>query len=231
MAHRRLEHPKHGPVHVFLPEKWDPAEGVTIFVHGFDLDGKAKPWYIDHAQAEFALGEKLVSTMSRYALVAIESKTGSGKPIYWKSLDELLTFLEANGVNTAADVHAIGHSGAFANIALWLPSENLSHVTLLDATYGQFSAYASWALKEGNILDVAVNKGTNTHKNSWSIIGKLPSYHTWQKIPDHEIGHIDLCKIGYMPVTYQHMKWVTTHEPMQFFLTRAQMIRDLENHE
>lgn len=229
MRHQRLEHPTKGPVHVWFPRKYNPEDGITVFVHGF---GVGKPWYVDKAVTEFALGHKLDMTMNRAAMVAIASKSGKGEPVLWKDLDELTAFLSENVINTKTRpwpftrVHAIGHSGAYANIALWLGNEKLDHVTLLDSTYGKMNAFATWAAAEGNSLDVAVFKGTKTHKNALKILEKLPGFYTWQAIPDHEMSHIDVCKVGYMPVRMAHMKWVTEHGPMMFFLTRAQMIRD-----
>jgi hypothetical protein len=230
LTYQRLEHPKKGPVHVWFPKKYDPADGVTVFVPGF---GDGKPWYSDVAIDQFSIERKLKGTMSRAALVVIESKVGKGKPIYWRDLDELVTFLIENVVNTDTRpwpierVHAIGHSGAYDNISQWLKNPKLKQVTLLDATYGKMSYFASWFLRsEDHFLDVAVSKGMPTHKNTFKVFQKIPSYHVWQKIPDHEMDFIDVSRAGQMVLNYQHMNWVERDDAMMFFLTRAQMVRD-----
>jgi len=230
LKHQRLEHPQNGPVHVWFPKKYNPADGITVFVHGF---GDGNPWYVDVAVNQFSLERKLMGTMNRSALVAIESKGGKGKPIYWKDLDELTTFLDENIVNTdirpwpIEKVHAIGHSGAYDNISLWLKSPKLQQITLLDATYGKTMAFTFWFLSsETNYLDVATGKGGSTYKNAAKVFQKIPSYHFWQTIPDHEMDLIDVSRAGQMVLPYQHMKWVEQDDAMMFFLTRGQMVRD-----
>lgn len=226
-AKSRLVHEKKGPVHVWTPAEPETACDLVVFVHGFDLKGQRKPWYADNVVADFAVEKSLQSSYLQNAtLCVIESKVGSGKPIYWRDLGELVSFLEDNGVSAGGAVHAIGHSGAFANIALWLGHEALMHVTLLDATYGKFSAYAEWAKDDDHWLDICVSKGGNTHKSAWSILKNVPGYWTWNTLPGVDEAHAPV-EILYHVTHRSHMSWVMGGGVLPFFLTRGQHIRDL----
>ena len=223
MVHERFEHPKNGPVHVFYPRGHNKNDGMTIFVHGFDLKGRRDPWYADALIEDFSIEHKVSISRTKAAFVVIESRVGKGKPVYWSSLASLFNFPDENNVRAARYAHAIGHSGAYANIAMWLKEDAVKHVSLLDATYGQFNAYAAWLLRDDwHRLDIGVHKGTGTHKGAWKILSKLRDYHTWQKMPE-EMG---ICQTEYLVFPYSHMKWVEPHEVIPMLLNRAQAIRD-----
>ena len=223
MRHQRLEHPKNGPVHVFFPGGWSEDAGITIFVHGWDLKGRRDPWYADALIEDFGIERKVESSFNNSAFVVIESKVGKGKPIYWANIDDLYTLLNKNQITPHRRVHAIGHSGAFANIAMWLNDMALEHVSLLDATYGKYNDFASWSLgDEERALDIGVHKGSGTHKGAWNILKKLPDYHTYQKMPE-DMG---ICRTEYLVFPYSHMRWVEEDDVMIMILNRAQRIRN-----
>lgn len=137
--HFRLE-TERGPVHVFIPAGYDPATAATIvFVHGYHTD-------IDTAWTEYRLAEQFALSGVNAMFIAGAAPDGKRAEIVWPSLTQLLATVAAR-----VDVKmpkkrliAMGHSGAYRTLALWLENPQLDSVVLLDAVYAEYS-FGPWA--------------------------------------------------------------------------------------
>jgi hypothetical protein len=136
--HWRLE-TEHGPVHVWVPENYDASTAATIvFVHGYHID-------VDQAWTDYRLDQQFALSGVNAMFIAPLSPREKHSPITWPSLNALLRVVKAN-VDVAMPekrLVAVGHSGAYRTLALWLANERLDTVVLLDAVYGEYS-FSPW---------------------------------------------------------------------------------------
>lgn len=226
MKYTRLEHPTRGPVHIWVPDNYSPKCGATVFIHGFNL-GSPVTWYVDSAVEEFDLAGKAERAHVGSMVIAIASRVGRGKPIHWPSFADLRTFVDDNSDDSIPEwVHVIGHSGGYANIALWLKEgeESIDHVSLLDATYGQFDVFAKWIAEPRRALDICVSKGTRTHRNAARILDDLPGYYIFLRGMDARQNS----RVTYYPTRRSHMSWVIDDDVIPVLIhRRVGMIEDL----
>lgn len=132
--HWRIE-TDHGPVHVWVPENYDPATAATIvFVHGYHVD-------VDQAWHDYRLDQQFALSGDNAMFIAPLSPREKWSSITWPSLNALLATVKAN-VNVEMPTKRLviaGHSGAYRTLAIWLANEKLDTVVLLDAVYGEYS--------------------------------------------------------------------------------------------
>lgn len=173
-AEWRLE-TEHGPVYVFQPEGY--LGGTVVYVHGF-FDSVDTAWSKDRlAEQFFASGVKAL-------FIAIETKKSATDTVKWVSLKALIdTVAKMTGVTPGDPVIAVGHSGAFENIAKWLVDPRLVHITLLDALYGYSGAFRDWANRAGHTMVLLVTKTGAPKTNSEAILPKLFSAVRWAGVP------------------------------------------------
>ena len=137
--HWRLE-TERGPVHVWIPAGYDPATAATVvFVHGYKTD-------IDAAWDEYRLAEQFALAGVNAMFIAGAAPDGKRASIVWPSLTQLLATV-AGRIDIAMPKNrlvAVGHSGAYRTLALWLENEKLDSVVLLDAVYGEYR-FGPWA--------------------------------------------------------------------------------------
>jgi hypothetical protein len=150
--HWRLETP-HGVVHVWLPPEYDAATAQTvIFVHGYKTDLETM-W--NGAQ----LPQQFASSGVNAMYIAPEAPYAKLVPMVWPSLDALLQTV-TTGTGRALPhgrIVAIGHSGAYRTIVLWLPNVKLQSIVLLDGAYGELDRFALWvrASKAHRFINIA----------------------------------------------------------------------------
>ena len=132
--HWRLE-TEHGPVHIWVPENYDPATAATVvFVHGYHID-------VDEAWTDYRLDQQFALSGANAMFIAPLSPREKRSPITWPSLAALLRTVKSS-VDVpmpAKRLVAVGHSGAYRTLALWLANTQLDTVVLLDAVYGEYS--------------------------------------------------------------------------------------------
>jgi hypothetical protein len=129
-----------GAVHVWVPAGYDPATAATIvFVHGYHTD-------IDTAWDEYRLADQFALSGINAMFIAGGAPSGKRADVVWPSLTQLLATVAAR-----VDVKmpkkrlvAMGHSGAYRTLALWLDNAQLDSVVLLDAVYAEYS-FGPWA--------------------------------------------------------------------------------------
>jgi hypothetical protein len=132
-VHWRFE-TERGPIHVWIPAGYDPATAATVvFVHGYHTD-------IDAAWDEYRLADQFALAGVNAMFIAGGAPNGKHSSVVWPSLTQLLASVAAR-----IDVKmpkkrlvAIGHSGAYRTLALWLDNAQLDSIVLLDAVYGEY---------------------------------------------------------------------------------------------
>lgn len=131
--YRRFE-TERGPVHVWIPAGYDPATAATVvFVHGYHID-------VDGMWADYRLPEQFALSGVNAMFIAAGAPDGKNASIVWPSLTQLLATV-AGRVDVAMPTKrlvAVGHSGAYRTLALWLDNEKLDSIVLLDAVYGEY---------------------------------------------------------------------------------------------
>jgi hypothetical protein len=145
-----------GPVHVWIPAGYDPATAATVvFVHGYWTD-------VDRAWTEYRLPEQFAMSGINAMFIAGGAPYGKGAQVVWPSLTALLATVAAR-----IDVQmpkqrlvAMGHSGAYRTLALWLDNHLLDSIVLLDAVYGEYR-FAPWARgdKSRRLVNIAYETG------------------------------------------------------------------------
>jgi hypothetical protein len=196
--HWRIE-TEHGPVHVWIPENYDPATAATIvFVHGYHID-------VDQAWHDYRLEQQFALSGDNAMFIAPLSPREKWSPITWPSLNALLATVKANvdvDMPTKRLVIA-GHSGAYRTLAIWLANEKLDTVVLLDAVYGEYS-FMPWV--RGSLARRLVNIVFETDRFSDYMHRSLPS--TVRVVGLPETGFPE-ARILYAKTTVGHYPLVT----------------------
>lgn len=161
---------------VFQPDGY--SGGTVVYVHGF-FDTVETAWKKER------LPEQFLASGVKALFIAPETKGGSADKIRWKDLGALLDTVELlTGVTPGDPVVAVGHSGAYENIALWLSDPRLVHVTLLDALYGYVAAFRDWANRSGHTLTLLVTKRGKPRDNAEAALPTFFSVVRWAGVPN-----------------------------------------------
>jgi hypothetical protein len=140
-AHHRLD-TDHGPVHVWVPDGYQPRDAALIFyVHGYYTD-------VDTAWTDHRLPEQFASSGLNAVFVACEAPKGSRQDVSWYSLGDLVQTVlgETSLPRPLGPVVAVGHSGAYRTLVEWLDYPLLDTVILVDALYNELDAFRTWML-------------------------------------------------------------------------------------
>jgi hypothetical protein len=148
----RLETP-HGIVHVWIPPSYDAATASTVvFVHGYHTDLETM-WYGARLPQQFALSG--VNAM----FIAAEAPYAKLAPMVWPSLNALLQTVSTGTGQPLPKgrIAAIGHSGAYRTLVLWMANTSLETVVLLDAAYAELDRIAAWvrASRSHRLINIA----------------------------------------------------------------------------
>lgn len=145
-----------GPVHVWIPQNYDPATAATVvFVHGYWTE-------VDDAWADYRLPMQFALSGINAMFVAPGAPSAKWEPLVWPSLTELLRTVKDN-----VDVEmpskrlvAAGHSGAYRTLAVWLGNQSLDTVVLLDAVYQEYS-FMPWVKenKDRRLVNIVYETG------------------------------------------------------------------------
>jgi hypothetical protein len=136
----RLDTPR-GPVHVWAPRGYDPRTAAAIvFVHGYNAD-------VDLMWSGARLPQQFALSGINALFIVPEAPSAKLAPMTWPSLNLLLQTVAAGTHEPMprGKLVAIGHSGAYRTVVLWLTNEALSTIVLLDAAYGELDRFAIWA--------------------------------------------------------------------------------------
>jgi len=152
--HIRIETHHHGPIHVWVPDGYDPAHaGVVVYVHGYFAD-------VDDAWKQYRLAHQFAKSRIDAVFIAPEAPTSPTDDISWSSLSDLLARVEDGTDIELPDgpLVAVGHSGAHRTLTEWLDDDDLDTIVLLDALYGKVDELKSWvdASEDHRLIDVSV---------------------------------------------------------------------------
>jgi hypothetical protein len=148
----------HGAVHVWLPPDYDPATAQTVvFVHGYKTD-------LDTMWSRAQLPQQFAQSGINAMFIAPEAPYAKLVPMVWPSLDALLRTVSA-GIDKPLPkgrIVAMGHSGAYRTIVLWLANVKLQTIVLLDGAYGELDRFADWvrASKTHRFINIAYETQT-----------------------------------------------------------------------
>jgi hypothetical protein len=122
-----------GAVHVWAPADYDAKTAATVvFVHGYWID-------VDGAWTSYRLAQQFALSGINALFIAPDAPSGKRAPIAWPSLTDLVRTV-SDHIDIAMPARrlvAVGHSGAYRTLALWLASPALDTVVLLDALYAE----------------------------------------------------------------------------------------------
>lgn len=128
--HWRLDTAR-GVVHVWAPVDYDAATAATVvFVHGYWIN-------VDGAWASYRLAQQFALSGINAIFIVPDAPWAKWEPIAWPSLAELVRTV-ADQIEIAMPAKrlvAIGHSGAYRTLAMWLADPMLDTIALLDALY------------------------------------------------------------------------------------------------
>ena len=189
-----------GPIHVWIPANYDAKTAATVvFVHGYHLP-------IDQAWVDYRLPQQFALSGINAMFIAPAAPLAKREQMPWPSLRALVasvaTHLDGVRMPTKRLV-AMGHSGAYRTLAVWLANEGLDTVVLLDALYGEYR-FAGWVResKQHRLLNIAYETGR------WSdyMHRMLPST---QKVDGLPLEGFPDARITYAKTDVGHFQLVT----------------------
>lgn len=154
-THWRLDTVR-GAVHVWVPAGYDARTAATVvFVHGYWIDA-------DEAWASYRLAQQFALSGINALFIVPEAPAAKWEAIAWPSLGELLRTV-ASRIDAAMPTRrlvAIGHSGAYRTLAVWLANPTLDTVVVLDAVYTEYGL-VPWvrAAREHRLVNIAYETG------------------------------------------------------------------------
>ncbi len=168
-VYRRLE-TERGPVHVWIPAGYDPATAATVvFVHGYHTD-------IDAAWSDYRMADQFALSGVNAMFIAGGAPNGKHASVVWPSLTQLLATV-AGRIDVKMPkkrLVAVGHSGAYRTLALWLDNPLLDSIVLLDAVYGEYR-FGPWVRdnKARRLINIAYETGRFCDYMHRSLIGTV----------------------------------------------------------
>jgi len=153
--HTRVVTP-HGPVHLFRPAGYQRrGAGLVIYVHGLYTR-------VDQAWREHHLAEQFAASGLNALFVAPEAPEAADEEPAWTDLESLITSAlgRARLRRPSGPLLAVGHSGAYRTLALWLDHPALRHLILVDALYGNGPEFRAWLEADRAHKMTLIVKGT-----------------------------------------------------------------------
>jgi hypothetical protein len=151
-----------GAVHVWIPPDYDRDTALTVvFVHGYGTD-------VDGAWSEYHLPEQFARSGLNAMFIACSAPAGHDRPVMWPSVSVLLRAV-ATGIDRPlpkGELVAVGHSGAYRTLVLWLSNPALRTLVLLDAAYGEQDQFMAWTRADNHHRLINVASDT-IHESNW----------------------------------------------------------------
>ena len=229
-THWRFETP-HGPVHVWIPQDYDPVTaGIVVYVHGLFAT-------VDAAWAEHKLADQFAQSRKNALFVACEAPESGDQEPFWDSLTALVDAVAAF-LRTAdelapqvPDVVVVGHSGAYRTLALWL-NEPIRHLVLLDALYGNEDEFAGWIEASKPSVDGRFTRqltivADDTYRWVEPFLRRFEDVVMRMQIPDLATGFSpeeQRARILYVPSQYGHMELVTEGRTIPVLLRQTALL-------
>lgn len=210
-THWRLETAR-GPLHVWIPDSYDRDTAVTIvFVHGYNTD-------VDDAWSEYHLQDQFEHSGLNAMFIACSAPAGLNRPVMWPSLSALLRTV-ATSVDVAmpkGEVVAVGHSGAYRTLVLWLPNPAVRTLVLLDAAYGEQDQFMAWTRDDRRHR--LINVASDTIQESNWIHAFLPGTKRVVGLPAEWPEDARSARVIYVRTDVGHMPMITDGVALPFAL-------------
>ena len=201
-AHWRLATSR-GPVHVWIPATYDRETALTVvFVHGYNTD-------VDSAWADYHLPEQFARSGLNAMFIACSAPTSLNRSVMWPSLSALLRTVEA-GIEQPlpkGELVAVGHSGAYRTLVLWLPNPALRTLVLLDAAYGEEDHFMAWTRDDQHHR--LINVASDTIQESNWIHAFLPGTKRVVGLPTAWTDDARAARVLYVRTNVGHMPMIT----------------------
>jgi len=147
-----------GPVHVWVPDNYQPATAsVVIYLHGFYTS-------VDKSWNKRGLAEQFAKSKRNALFIVCEAPSWGEGRVNWSSPNDLIVTARAktNVQRPWGDIIVLGHSGAHRTFRRWLTYRSINHIILLDAMYGHASKYMAWlrqtkSQRENRLTIVAID--------------------------------------------------------------------------
>jgi hypothetical protein len=192
-----------GPVHVWIPADYDRDTAlVVVFVHGYNTD-------VDSAWADYRLPEQFASSGLNAMFVACAAPSALNRPVMWASLSSLLHTVEA-GIGQPlpkGELVAVGHSGAYRTLVLWLGNTALHTLVLLDAAYGEEDQFMAWTRDDRHHR--LINVASDTIQESNWIHAFLPGTKRVDGLPAEWTDDTRSARVLYVRTDVGHMPMIT----------------------
>lgn len=196
--HWRLDTAR-GVVHAWAPADYDAATAATVvFVHGYWIN-------VDGAWASYRLPQQFALSGINAIFIVPEAPWAKWAPIVWPSLTELVRTV-ADQIDIAMPAKrlvAIGHSGAYRTLAMWLADPMLDTIALLDALYVEVGLLPWMRASEQRRL---VNIVYETGRVSGYLHRRLPSTQRVDGLPREGLPD---ARILYVRTDVGHWELVT----------------------
>jgi hypothetical protein len=144
-----------GPVHIWTPEGASPGRGTVLYIHGYGHNA-------DEAMAQHRLIDQFKKSGLDATFIVPEAPRRKSDTVRFPDLQALLSTVDKQVPLGTGPVVAVGHSGAFRTLHHWLGNPRLKHIIFLDALYGRYDDFLSWARDPAHRLTVAVGPDTTT---------------------------------------------------------------------
>jgi hypothetical protein len=196
--HWRLDTAR-GAIHVWIPADYDAATAATVvFVHGYWIE-------VDGAWESYRLAEQFALSGINAMFIAPDAPSAKWERIEWPSLTDLVRTVadQVDVAMPAMRLVAVGHSGAYRTLALWLATPALDTVVLLDAVYSDYGL-VPWvrASSQHRLVNIVYETG----RFSYYLHRQLPSTRRIDGLP---LDGLPEARILYVKTAVGHWHLVT----------------------
>jgi hypothetical protein len=201
-AHWRLA-TERGPIHVWVPDGYDPETALTVvFVHGYNTS-------VDEAWNEYRLADQFERSGLNAMFIACGAPSSPARPVMWASLPALLRTVAARIEQPLpkGELVAVGHSGAYRTLVLWLQQPALHTLVLLDAAYGEEDQFMAWARDDNHHR--LINVASDTIQESNWIHAFLPTTKRVYGLPTDWSDDTRASRVLYVRTNVGHMPMIT----------------------
>ncbi len=193
---------ENGPVHVWLPDRYDATTaGTVLYVHGY-YDTLDDAWRTHQLPAQF-------KASGRNALfIAPEAPIGNDATVNWENLPALLAVVRARTalLTPPGTFVAVAHSGGFRTVLPWLSSGLLEEVILLDGLYENEEDFTRWAQRDPSRL---VLVGGTTSAKAEALVDAVDGGLSLAKLPAPPHPEAAAARVLFVKPPSGHMELIT----------------------
>lgn len=170
---QRIVAPSGRPVYV---ESVGSPQQTVIYIHGYYVT-------TDEAVEKYKLFDQLKASGVNATYIVPSAPQSNEEPVYFPTLDALLSLVASAGYSLSGPVVVIAHSGGFRTVLKWLSSPRVKAVALLDALYASaVTPITNWVRAGGRLLLIAA---PSTGAAMATLASKVPSVEFIQSGASH----------------------------------------------